>query len=224
MRLTAADDERDHPRSRGVYRSGEVFARVERGSSPLARGLRGDARGKSALKRIIPARAGFTLPARGGGGAAPDHPRSRGVYSVTCQSAGPSVGSSPLARGLRITATAVLASVRIIPARAGFTRTWRERWRRSADHPRSRGVYHGRSELMMSRTGSSPLARGLPGPQGRHPAHGGIIPARAGFTNIPEGRGSGILGSSPLARGLPPGRQGRSQRRGIIPARAGFTL
>ena len=50
----------DHPRSRGVYTMGRRRLPEERGSSPLARGLRqvGDARRR--LPRIIPARAGFT--------------------------------------------------------------------------------------------------------------------------------------------------------------------
>ena len=50
-----------------------------------------------------------------------DHPRSRGVYrSVT----GPNsdlVGSSPLARGLLGAIATVAGTLRIIPARAGFT-------------------------------------------------------------------------------------------------------
>ena len=91
--------------------------------------------------------------------------------------------------------------------------------------------------------GSSPLARGLPvAILGATPG-GGIIPARAGFTESPpqpapptpdHPRSRGVYaafviethpgrGSSPLARGLraPPNRWGASL--GIIPARAGFT-
>ena len=71
----------------------------------------------------------------------------------------------------------------------------------------------------------------------------GIIPARAGFTALPEEgdsarqdhpRSRGVYGawtschryaagSSPLARGLPRRRQQHGGRAGIIPARAGFT-
>ena len=92
--------------------------------------------------------------------------------------------------------------------------------------------------------GSSPLARGLP----PHPVGGhrprGIIPARAGFTQVvesplppaldhPRSRGvyriarpqAGIsAGSSPLARGLRGPRGGPDRPPRIIPARAGFTL
>ena len=73
------------------------------------------------MRRIIPARAGFTPTCAFLRFAQADHPRSRGVYgdgSSFLESAG---GSSPLARGLR--ALLLLARVRegIIPARAGFT-------------------------------------------------------------------------------------------------------
>ena len=133
------------------------------------------------------------------------------------------VGSSPLARGLRDSQGREHAFIRIIPARAGFTRRPPDLGARGADHPRSRGVYHIRTRH--------------PPPQLR------IIPARAGFTNscrpqsdrppdhprsrgVYKGRGKPMMpgtGSSPLARGL----QSRSAilllSRRIIPARAGFT-
>ena len=51
-----------------------------------------------------------------------DHPRSRGVYTVTFLSLMLSMGSSPLARGLRKSPPEASLVSRIIPARAGFTR------------------------------------------------------------------------------------------------------
>ena len=92
-------------------------------------------------------------------------------------------------------------------------------------------------------SGSSPLARGLLNKIRVVNAHGGIIPARAGFTKLlersaspnqdhPRSRGvyhaaarlvGGGGGSSPLARGLRNGASLDYQRRRIIPARAGFT-
>ena len=135
----------------------------------------------------------------------------------------PGFGSSPLARGLREDDGVTGIQLRIIPARAGFTGTWRS--------------------LASARGGSSPLARGLQAGPGCLDHHPGIIPARAGFTRDscpisrtwgdhprsrgvyttprPCGRGTG--GSSPLARGLQrPGRRVVDLAR-IIPARAGFT-
>mgnify|MGYP001641374638 CR=1 FL=1 len=90
----------DHPRSRGVYALLEDVQTRRGGSSPLARGL---------LRRIllivrgrgiIPARAGFTSSSRPAPRRAPDHPRSRGVYSRRWCGAADRWGSSPLARGL----------------------------------------------------------------------------------------------------------------------------
>ena len=72
--------------------------------------------------------------------------------------------------------------VRIIPARAGFTKYWEVSCKGRRDHPRSRGVYSENFEVERRIVGSSPLARGLPA--GGRPSGGrrGIIPARAGFT------------------------------------------
>ena len=173
----------------------------------------------------------------------PDHPRSRGVYTIRACQENYSTGSSPLARGLRASVRLYVGFKGIIPARAGFTDRPAPRHRRSPDHPRSRGVYpvgHGSSP---ESGGSSPLARGL------H-LHGDIafrlhriIPARAGFTT---GRGStgasrsdhprsrGVYrnaphiggarhGSSPLARGLRFKLKPGMLPCRIIPARAGFT-
>ena len=92
---------RDHPRSRGVYTWRNWMRKAAEGSSPLARGLPRRSGSAGGGSWIIPARAGFTAhvdsPPCGRG----DHPRSRGVYSVS------------QVQGLE--------NLRIIPARAGFT-------------------------------------------------------------------------------------------------------
>ena len=72
---------RDHPRSRGVYASDHLGHGAERGSSPLARGLRTRVRRRRKGSGIIPARAGFTGRRWVTSLMVPDHPRSRGVYS-----------------------------------------------------------------------------------------------------------------------------------------------
>ena len=75
---------RDHPRSRGVY---HIWFRIENskhGSSPLARGLHRIFMHMSQVTWIIPARAGFTM-----------------VYLLACHNICYRYGSSPLARGLR---------------------------------------------------------------------------------------------------------------------------
>ena len=91
----------DHPRSRGVYDGrGDLHPR-NRGSSPLARGLR--------------------EPARRGRPARLDHPRSRGVYATSPMTRTRARGSSPLARGLHTRGAVHMDPDGIIPARAGFT-------------------------------------------------------------------------------------------------------
>ena len=71
---------RDHPRSRGVYNSQNWHAAFPKGSSPLARGLHSPPENGHSGSRIIPARAGFTLPNSVPVFCDRDHPRSRGVY------------------------------------------------------------------------------------------------------------------------------------------------
>ena len=233
----------DHPRSRGVYQSYAVSWTGAPGSSPLARGLLGGGVERDDGARIIPARAGFTHWRDSTSGRTPDHPRSRGVYSLIGNLLGVVGGSSPLARGLREAGVGGDHGGGIIPARAGFTGARSPATCPCPDHPRSRGVYASRLKGLAGSVGSSPLARGLLAERLRVVVVLGIIPARAGFTALvtsvlaawgdhPRSRGvyadrpesAGIVGgSSPLARGLlvvarPPAVPFR-----IIPARAGFT-
>mgnify|MGYP001670202250 CR=1 FL=1 len=171
------------------------------------------------------------------------YPRSRGVYAAVLRALSWAVGSSPLARGLPNWGYTIITTTRIIPARAGFTPTPSSRSSPTGDHPHSCGVYASYVIWRGGRGGSSPLARGLRDRFSRGPRPGGIIPARAGFTDRssprprrswdhPRSRGvylqpiqrRGLLaGSSPLARGLPAHRRGPPDGDRIIPARAGFT-
>ena len=156
---------------------------------------------------------------------------------------GKTAGSSPLARGLRRGLCLGARRAGIIPARAGFTPGHGGEGHGRRDHPRSRGVYADVARLLGYRDGSSPLARGLRGGPGGVDDLAGIIPARAGFTDVEEGldlfvgdhpRSRGVYlswaswfcqnrGSSPLARGLPVDWDDAGRVTRIIPARAGFT-
>ena len=98
----AAQSTGDHPRSRGVYDRPVTLEKLSRGSSPLARGLQEQSTPAFTRPGIIPARAGFTLNEPYLLMMRPDHPRSRGVYDLGIHD--------------------VWEIVRIIPARAGFTR------------------------------------------------------------------------------------------------------
>ena len=196
------DQSGDHPRSRGVYSEEKLKSRTENGSSPLARGLLlFTAPDRDALW-IIPARAGFTAPLWCWGSLSRDHPRSRGVYPRRRRPRRPRPGSSPLARGLRVTFHGRPGILRIIPARAGFTIRASSLSYLKRDHPRSRGVYYGIRCVRSYVLGSSPLARGLPGLTRPTTSATRIIPARAGFTRKELERSIIMSGSSPLARGL----------------------
>ena len=152
------------------------------GSSPLARGLRRPPEEERSRRRIIPARAGFTVMRPLKSWRIMDHPRSRGVYWLPSPPVICTPGSSPLARGLRDRGGEGRLCRRIIPARAGFTRRAAIISRARSDHPRSRGVYTTDPCGSKLRGGSSPLARGLLPHAGDDGGGGGIIPARAGFT------------------------------------------
>ena len=173
---------RDHPRSRGVYKSTRRRSPLGSGSSPLARGLRAQAIVAQTAAGIIPARAGFTGQLAQGGREAVDHPRSRGVYTSRCCVLDVRSGSSPLARGLLRPYRQFHLLLRIIPARAGFTLTDSTAISTGRDHPRSRGVYDLGGGAVAAGAGSSPLARGLPQRDADRGDSVGIIPARAGFT------------------------------------------
>ena len=152
------------------------------GSSPLARGLHMTPLKICATKRIIPARAGFTQSGHYSLDAATDHPRSRGVYAFDARLLRALLGSSPLARGLRHRHCHRGRRHGIIPARAGFTPRLPRPCPAGSDHPRSRGVYVPGFAADADASGSSPLARGLPGTTGIRDLDPRIIPARAGFT------------------------------------------
>ena len=117
----ASSGSRDYPRSRGVYHDVVFTVDGKTGSSPLARGLLQAVDKVAYLRRIIPARAGFTAPTAVPSSGPWDHPRSRGVYAAPSESSSNGLGSSPLARGLRLVWLSLTGVSRIIPARAGFT-------------------------------------------------------------------------------------------------------
>ena len=191
----------DHPRSRGVYFTIVMASQGDWGSSPLARGLPRPGRVHVRPAGIIPARAGFTLRQRHHRQVPPDHPRSRGVYSLAASGGGSMRGSSPLARGLPLPERLAAVLVRIIPARAGFTFVCSFVSRFRLDHPRSRGVYLASRTASTLAGGSSPLARGLLAEIARAAAWGRIIPARAGFTPR-HPVGGGARGDHPRSRGV----------------------
>ena len=151
-----------HPRSRGEHVAGAFGDGPWVGSSPLARGTRHLPRSEDRDGRLIPARAGNTVPRPSPGGAFAAHPRSRGEHQLQIRSRRWRRGSSPLARGTLDPSPLSCCSTRLIPARAGNTHRTGPQNKVGPAHPRSRGEHLVPSVKPMGWSGSSPLARGTP--------------------------------------------------------------
>ena len=219
----AIDAAADHPRTRGVYCEVGVDDAPDDGSSPHARGLRGELTPRRLLVRIIPARAGFTPARRWWCRRRRDHPRTRGVYVREQVRTDSALGSSPHARGLRGRTPQREGPVRIIPARAGFTAPSPASTVRSSDHPRTRGVYDvgegvglAGERIIPARAGFTPPCTWPCAARPDHPRTRGVYDAYGWVTERREG-------SSPHARGLLRTGESGAHGRRIIPARAGFT-
>ena len=110
-----------HPRSRGENReTGRIRVR-SLGSSPLTRGKHLVTAPEESWKRLIPAHAGKTPPAKRAGAASRAHPRSRGENLFSPFSLATRAGSSPLTRGKPQQAALAVHALRLIPAHAGKT-------------------------------------------------------------------------------------------------------
>ena len=152
-------------------------------------------------------------------------------------------GSSPLTRGKLEREAREVDSSRLIPAHAGKTEPFRACRRGDAAHPRSRGENTTRSCGADPSRGSSPLTRGKLDDAHRAHSLGRLIPAHAGKTGHPLGRGEpgrahprsrgenvdgevGVFagcGSSPLTRGKLPVQTPDQSPVRLIPAHAGKT-
>ena len=244
VETTTSHGEKDHPRSRGEYKSLSRVNSSQLGSSPLSRGI--------------------LMTSPGAMWRRPDHPRSRGEYKFSNVVSNLTSGSSPLSRGiLRPRLILIIregiipalagntlagvhhgdAVVRIIPALAGNTRPMGMTPTPGTDHPRSRGEYAVPLTSDEHDEGSSPLSRGIQAADTARMKLGRIIPALAGNTqppgisllvkgDHPRSRGEygrvriyvdHMLGSSPLSRGILFGSFEKRPVYGIIPALAGNT-
>ena len=150
-----------HPRSRGDHLEPNLNNVAAAGSSPLARGPQKAVYTPGHLAGLIPARAGTTRHCCRRSSARRAHPRSRGDHLLAVSGMALSMGSSPLARGPRMTHHHEAVPTGLIPARAGTTHFYPP-YRRTL--------------------GSSPLARGPRSVDVSGTNREGLIPARAGTT------------------------------------------
>ena len=153
----------------------------------------------------------------------PDHPRSRGEYDAPKNKCVSVSGSSPLSRGIHGAYGLDGQCFRIIPALAGNTGFSNKDSIGIKDHPRSRGEYIIPALAGNTRSGSSPLSRGiLTSMMSRysfledHPRSRGEY----GLGRLPK---APTKGSSPLSRGIPYIFTWSEWPPGIIPALAGNT-
>ena len=136
------------------------------------------------LDGIIPARAG-SRPRRPSATWRPrDHPRACGEQYNVLLTNDSHTGSSPRVRGAGVERLLQCARARIIPARAGSRARHDPDDHMYGDHPRACGEQYASSSSPLISCGSSPRVRGaavLPAPL-HHDA--GIIPARAGSSDL----------------------------------------
>ena len=110
-----------HPRRRGEHPGLRRKFGVKNGSSPQARGTRLRSADLRGAKRFIPAGAGNTYIIGSDGGSVSVHPRRRGEHRGNDDFVGVYIGSSPQARGTRVTMPDAPGVMRFIPAGAGNT-------------------------------------------------------------------------------------------------------
>ena len=210
-----------HPRMRGEHTAVLWMTWLPLGSSPHARGTRRRTTSATAPSRFIPACAGNTVAGPPPRFRCAVHPRMRGEHIYLERYWLQPGGSSPHARGTRISLMTGRPPRRFIPACAGNTLSRTFTSVIMAVHPRMRGE-HLALDIMRNRGGgSSPHARGTPttGRTDHGPTR--FIPACAGNTVMlqtaarrgpvhPRMRGEHLLrlqrrrepyGSSPHARG-----------------------
>ena len=171
-----------HPRAGGENKSDFPTASQYLGSSPRGRGKREFEHGLGLCVGLIPARAGKTFAASQVRLYARAHPRAGGGNPTVNLTPSTRRGSSPRGRGKPVAAHRVHFAERLIPARAGKTRSWASPCRSHPAHPRAGGENQVGCQRLKQVCGSSPRGRGKRAAFDPDCAGVGLIPARAGKT------------------------------------------
>ena len=178
-----ADSARAHPRAGGENPGDPLSNFGQRGSSPRGRGKRARRAHGHRRRRLIPARAGKTLPFLRSYRTRPAHPRAGGENNIEETTGALSAGSSPRGRGkLQVEANGA-DRLRLIPARAGKTTSPAPPASPDSAHPRAGGENKVEGLVGVADLGSSPRGRGKPLDARPHAVNEGLIPARAGKTS-----------------------------------------
>ena len=152
----------DHPRACGANMGMTEKLKDKYGSSPRVRGKRTDTAHHATDRRIIPARAGQTDRSKCISTTRSDHPRACGANLFDHKIVDQTTGSSPRVRGKHVEKLCQSRCRRIIPARAGQTRSRNTRARAASDHPRACGANTASFQPVGIKYGSSPRVRGKP--------------------------------------------------------------
>ena len=131
-------------------------------------------------RRFIPACAGNAAPTAQRESGASVHPRMRGERFISNGRPPKATGSSPHARGTRVSVSYRRPGGRFIPACAGNASRGGPGVRRLAVHPRMRGERSEDWEPRHISDGSSPHARGTRSSSSTRDLDRGFIPACAG--------------------------------------------
>ena len=151
------------------------------------------------------------------------HPRAGGENSVAPPLHSAPAGSSPRGRGKHQVGEVGLAHQRLIPARAGKTRSTPAPGTGSRAHPRAGGENESCAALDRVERGSSPRGRGKRASRTLRGRLQRLIPARAGKTLAAAPRRVRAYGSSPRGRGKRHNAPPSARHDRLIPARAGKT-
>ena len=173
---------RAHPRAGGENVAAASTWGGNAGSSPRGRGKRNQPRRAHPAGRLIPARAGKTSHGPDHRLASTAHPRAGGENDHENILTIPQKGSSPRGRGKRGGKVGLPIGARLIPARAGKTRSSGTGFPCGTAHPRAGGENSSITGLDDDRRGSSPRGRGKPRYLGYPRQRERLIPARAGKT------------------------------------------
>ena len=212
-----------HPRACGENRFRQMSTGYSDGSSPRVRGKRGAAAVVPGHPRLIPARAGKTLPFVWCLVDCAAHPRACGENYPPAHLAAAAAGSSPRVRGKPRPVDAGDVPEGLIPARAGKTGPRTPTLGAGPAHPRACGENYPQRPASHVVEGSSPRVRGKHPHACRPPQPSRLIPARAGKTPYFPGNETATPGSSPRVRGKQVAACAGDPVGGLIPARAGKT-
>ena len=174
---------------RGEYFRFGLPLKVKAGSPPLAWGIRKTDKEIKIAVRITPTCVGNTHEGLYRRERTRDHPHLRGEYLGCALQKAQLLGSPPLAWGIHVPSRSAKEFIRITPTCVGNTIVTKHMINPSRDHPHLRGEYQTMSSGRIYRSGSPPLAWGIPGQVDQLGERGRITPTCVGNTvNVVKNR------------------------------------